>query len=149
MTSQQKTKPMESHTVAGKIDAVKHLFEQSITKAETLHSNYDKLKIISEEAMNKGERVRSKIQPAFGHLQLFFALIRAYTQGAYTSIDKKHIIQIIAGLIYFVSPVDAFPDFVPAFGFLDDAFILGLVASCTFDAVSAFKAQQSRASVQN
>jgi uncharacterized membrane protein YkvA (DUF1232 family) len=36
------------------------------------------------------------------------------------------MIAIIMGLLYFVSPIDFVPDFLPG-GLIDDAFVLGLI----------------------
>ncbi len=34
---------------------------------------------------------------------------------------------IIAAIVYFVSPIDLIPDFIPIVGYIDDVFIIGLV----------------------
>jgi uncharacterized membrane protein YkvA (DUF1232 family) len=34
---------------------------------------------------------------------------------------------VIAGLLYFISPVDLLPDFIPILGYVDDAFVISLV----------------------
>jgi uncharacterized membrane protein YkvA (DUF1232 family) len=34
---------------------------------------------------------------------------------------------VIAGLLYFISPVDFLPDFIPILGYVDDAFVISLV----------------------
>ncbi len=39
---------------------------------------------------------------------------------------KKSV--VVAGLIYFITPIDAIPDFIPVVGFLDD---LGIIAALT------------------
>lgn len=54
-------------------------------------------------------------------------LLKNYKNGTYRDVSGKSIIKIIAGLLYFVSPVDAIPDFIFGFGFIDDAFVIGFV----------------------
>ena len=66
-------------------------------------------------------------------------MINDYMDGKYLSISKKEIIPIIAAFVYFVSPVDVFPDYIPAFGYLDDAFVIGLVGSITKDTVDKYQ----------
>lgn len=34
---------------------------------------------------------------------------------------------ILAGLLYFISPVDLIPDFIPLLGYIDDAFVISAV----------------------
>jgi uncharacterized membrane protein YkvA (DUF1232 family) len=41
------------------------------------------------------------------------------------TIEWRHKAVIIACLLYFISPVDMVPDFIPGVGFIDDALILG------------------------
>jgi uncharacterized membrane protein YkvA (DUF1232 family) len=53
-------------------------------------------------------------------------LLRAYIQKDYQDIPWKSIILVIAGIIYFVSPFDLIPDFLPG-GFIDDSAILAFV----------------------
>lgn len=46
---------------------------------------------------------------------------------------------IIAGLAYFVSPIDAIPDFVPVAGYLDDAAVISWVLYQLADEVNAYR----------
>ncbi len=47
--------------------------------------------------------------------------------------DKDYQLQwssksiLLGGLIYFISPFDFFPDFIPLVGYIDDAFVVGTV----------------------
>ncbi|MBK6680592.1 MAG: DUF1232 domain-containing protein [Ignavibacteriales bacterium] len=34
---------------------------------------------------------------------------------------------VIAGLIYFISPIDAIPDIAPLFGYMDDMGVIGSI----------------------
>ena len=54
-------------------------------------------------------------------------LLKSYKNGTYRDVSGKSIVKIVAGLLYFVSPVDAIPDFIFGFGFIDDAFVIGFV----------------------
>ena len=130
---------MEAKRVEDKIEEVKKMFALSTEKAEELHSDFEKLRVIADEAIIKGERARISIQPAWKYIKLFYAMIRDYMDGRLSNISKKEIIPIIAAFVYFVSPVDVFPDYIPAFGYLDDAFIIGLVASITKETVEQYQ----------
>lgn len=76
----------------------------------------------SKAVQNKGDL--SKI---WDQLVLLFSLAKDYANGDYTAIPTRSIIAVFAGLLYFLSPFDVVPDFIPALGLIDDAFILGLV----------------------
>lgn len=61
-------------------------------------------------------------------------LIRAYSSGAYRQLPWKTFIRMIAVLIYFVSPIDILPDFLPIVGLTDDiALMLWLFSGITDD----------------
>ncbi|MNH38167.1 hypothetical protein D3C79_991600 [compost metagenome] len=47
---------------------------------------------------------------------------------------------IVAGLLYFVSPIDAIPDWLLGVGFLDDIAVLGWVLKTVADELGRFKA---------
>ena len=49
-------------------------------------------------------------------------LINSYIRKEYTAVPVGIIAAIIGVLIYFVSPIDLMPDFIPGIGLIDDAF---------------------------
>ena len=58
-------------------------------------------------------------------------LIRAWRDGSYTKVPWRSIIFATGALIYFVSPIDVIPDFIPFIGYVDD----GLVIAWTVNAI--------------
>lgn len=60
---------------------------------------------------------------------LMIRLVRAWLCGSYRNMSYKNMLIIVAGLLYFLSPIDLIPDFLGVFGFLDDVAILGFVLS--------------------
>lgn len=54
------------------------------------------------------------------------SLIRSYIRKEYTDIPMGTIIAIISALIYFVSPLDFFPDSIPFLGYFDDAAVVAV-----------------------
>lgn len=59
-------------------------------------------------------------------LKLMVSLVNDYRKGHYTAVPWKVVAAIVAALIYFVSPLDVLPDFIPFIGYLDDAFVIKL-----------------------
>ncbi|MGE8043465.1 YkvA family protein [Pseudomonas monteilii] len=81
--------------------------------------------------------------PKLGQLRhdvkLMQSLCLAWWRGEYRDISKKSIITIVAGLLYFVSPLDAIPDWLLGVGFLDDIAVLGWVIKTVGDELNKFK----------
>ena len=59
-----------------------------------------------------------------GDLQILTSLIKDWSSGTYTDVSKKTLLLTIAALLYFLSPLDAIPDFLGAVGFTDDAAVI-------------------------
>jgi uncharacterized membrane protein YkvA (DUF1232 family) len=68
-----------------------------------------------------------------GKMQAASRLIRMTVRREYSDVPWKSIVLITAGFVYFVSPADAIPDFIPMLGFTDDVAILTAI----FAAVSS------------
>lgn len=88
--------------------------------------------------------------PKLGQLRedvrLLQALCLAWWRGEYRAISPKALVTVVAGLLYFVSPLDAIPDWLVGVGFLDDIAVLGWVLKTVADELNRFKAwRDSRA----
>lgn len=95
------------------------------TKAEDYFNDKDKTKKLVDEAKKKAKN-KGPLEDLWENIQLLFGIISDWATGKYTEIPKGSIIAIIIGLLYFVSPIDLIPDFLPG-GLLDDAAVLALV----------------------
>lgn len=61
-------------------------------------------------------------------------MIKSYVSGDYKIIPWGSIVKMIAVLLYFVSPIDLIPDFIPVLGLTDDfALIMWLFSSLADD----------------
>jgi uncharacterized membrane protein YkvA (DUF1232 family) len=66
-------------------------------------------------------------------------MLNAWFKGEYKDIPKKTIVLIITALIYFISPIDLIPDWLPG-GFIDDAAVITWVLQSMSSDVQKFKA---------
>jgi len=56
-------------------------------------------------------------------------MVRAYASGVYKEIPWKSMVAMVAGLVYFLMPLDLVPDFIPFTGFIDDFTVIMLITN--------------------
>lgn len=74
------------------------------------------------------------------YTKTFGRMVSAYRSGRYNEIPQTKIILILAALVYFVSPIDLIPDFIPVFGLIDDLGVLVWVFNTLKHEIEKFKA---------
>ncbi|WP_409301760.1 YkvA family protein [Pseudomonas sp. KCJK8993] len=95
---------------------------------------------VASKGVFQGERL-GKVKE---DLRLLQALCLAYWRGEYRAISPKALLSVVAGLMYFLSPLDAIPDFLPLFGMLDDIAVLAWLMKTLGDELDAFRAWRNR-----
>lgn len=103
------------------------LFEQFKNKATKLLYDNDKLQKTLKRAYEKALENKGPISEVFHDLKLMLLLVKDYISGAYREIPYGSIIAAMAGILYFLSPIDFIPDFLLGIGLIDDVFVIGLV----------------------
>ena len=77
-------------------------------------------------------------------LQTLIYLLRDWNKGVYTDVPTKTILLVVAALLYFLSPLDAIPDFLGAIGFTDDAAVVLFVLSAIENEISHYRDWRSK-----
>ena len=114
-------------SIENNLQEVEQNFKNSKEEAEKLIEDKTKTNKKLDDAFKKASENKGKLEEVWNYLQLFFSISRDYINGTYREVPKGSIIAIIASLIYFLSPIDLIPDFIPGIGYIDDIFVLGLV----------------------
>lgn len=60
-------------------------------------------------------------------LALLQSLCLAWWRGEYRAVSNKALVSVVAGLLYFLSPLDLIPDFLLGVGLLDDVAVLAWI----------------------
>ncbi len=66
-------------------------------------------------------------------------MIKQSINGTYQDLPWKSLLAITAGLIYFVTPVDVIPDFIPISGLLDDVSVMWWIFQSFSRDIEAFE----------
>ncbi len=108
-------------------------------KAWEFIDNKAKTEGLLAEAVKKAQKNKSTLGDAWEKLQLFFQLIKAYSNGDYRKVSKSTIVLVIGAVLYFVSPLDVVPDFIVGLGILDDAAVIGFTLKKITKELEEFK----------
>ena len=93
-------------------------------------------------ALGKANARRSTqgvIDEIWDYLQVAARLVQAAVRGEYTGLSGKSLTLIVAAIIYYVSPIDIIPDFIPVVGLLDDATVLAFALRSIKGELDTFK----------
>ena len=100
---------------------LKALFGQVSKKLQTLSGSHKQINELLE------------------HVQLFLRMIKKSFSGEYSSFSNKTLLSLVFGLLYFVTPMDVVPDFIPLLGFSDDLSIIYFIIKNLKSDIEAFK----------
>jgi len=110
------------------MSTIKDIFGRSKEKAEEIADSEEKVEQLIDEASEKAEKAKNSLKKTWHQIDLFISLLKDYFSGEYPYISKRHVLVIMAGLIYFILPLDFSPDYIPGIGYIDDAFVLSVIA---------------------
>lgn len=98
-------------------------------KAREYAEDKEKTKKLLKDAVVKAENLDKSgpLNQLYERLMLLFGIVKDWSNGSYKDVPKGSIVMIIIGILYFLSPIDFIPDFIPVGGLVDDAFVVGLV----------------------
>ena len=105
------------------------LFTELKSKAFEYLKDPDKLRDLISNGARKADAAAGKgrLGNAWQSLLTLIRLLRAYAKGEYRNVPSQSLILIVAGVLYFVMPIDVIPDFIVGLGYLDDAAVLAWV----------------------
>lgn len=91
---------------------------------------------------------KKKIQSIQNDFIVLLEMLKAWVKGDYKEVPYMTVLLSTAAIIYFVNPLDAVPDMVPALGLLDDATVIGFVAASVREDIKNFKARSQNHTVE-
>lgn len=97
-------------------------FKKATGRAGRYASNGTRLFELAKKVLTKAQKggVKEGLAEAQVQIQLLVRLIRAYAAGEYRRLPWKSLLSVVGVLLYFVSPLDFIPDFLPIVGLTDD-----------------------------
>jgi len=78
-----------------------------------------------------------------GTIKTFIRMLRAFRSGTYTEMPWLTVLTIVGALIYFITPIDLLPDFIPVTGYVDDFSLILIVYNRFKGDIIAFQAWEN------
>lgn len=116
------------------------LFRILKKQAVTYLRDPQKLSRLVRKASDKAASIGRKkpLDQVWTSLMAFFRLIRAVVRREYTEMPWQRLVLIVAGVLYFLTPIDFIPDFILGVGYLDDVAVIAWVIKTVQSDLDAF-----------
>lgn len=121
----------------GRVDKAEKIFKESQE-----HVTEDDLKDCVKSAGDKIKEMEGNVPNALAegweNLKLLFGMLSDYWNNGYP-LPWGAVAAIVSALLYFVSPIDVIPDFIPFIGYIDDAAVIALCIAWLHEEIEDYK----------
>jgi uncharacterized membrane protein YkvA (DUF1232 family) len=119
-------------------------FRRATIDADAYAGDPKRLRKLVEDAVGKLNTIpRGPFGETWPYLLAMVRVVRDYQRGDYRDMSRPKLLIIIAAIIYFVSPFDVIPDWIPVLGHIDDAFVVSLALKSVRTELDTFMAWET------
>jgi len=119
-------------------------FRRATVEAEAYAGDPERLRKLLQDAVGKLNVIpRGPFGEAWPYLLAMLRVARDFQTGDYRDMPRPKLLIVIAAIIYFVSPFDVIPDYLPVLGHIDDAFVVGLALKSVRAELDTFMAWET------
>lgn len=115
------------------------LFDRFRRRAEREAEEPRRVEGLAHRAAGKLGRHRGALRGLREDVPTLVRLALAWARKDYRAVPWRSLVLVVGALLYFVSPLDAIPDFIPFAGLLDDAAVMGYVLRTVQREVERFR----------
>ena len=123
---------------------IQRFYPATAEKIQSIIESNVLLEKLSTSAYNKLESTIQKYADIATRLKIVIRMLQAWKNKYYDEISYVTLFLSVAILLYFVSPIDLFPDFIPIIGGLDDVILLGYLIKILDKEIEKFLAWESK-----
>jgi uncharacterized membrane protein YkvA (DUF1232 family) len=126
-------------------------FSKALGKAGRLSKSRAALLMLVQQVLQKSNQkgMRNSLNEAMSQVQLLVRMVKSYASGDYRGIASSSFVKVVASLIYFVSPIDLIPDFLPIIGLADDLALLAWLFKTLDNEIQKFNVWEKQKQVIN
>lgn len=117
-------------------------FQNAVKKAVEVVSDKEKMSNLIDQTQSKlkdTEFLKSAMGQFIEKVMTMIRLVKASISGAYKNLPLRSLVLVIAGLLYFVMPIDFIPDFLPGIGYVDDISVIIAIFKSISGDIRAFE----------
>ncbi|PIB34377.1 hypothetical protein BFP72_02530 [Reichenbachiella sp. 5M10] len=122
------------------------VFKKYKAKAENLLKDNDRVNGLMQVTADKLRGIvasNEKLKDLVEKIQVFLRMVKAQFTGQYRELPWRTVLLLAAAMLYFVTPLDMIPDFVPALGLTDDLAIVFWVYNSLKEDIERFRDWES------
>ena len=116
-----------------------NIFRTMVDDAEQYREHPAEADALARRAEERAKHHHGPLRRIWDELTTFIRMVHSWSRGQYRKAPWRSMAFVLGALLYFVSPIDAIPDFIPLVGFVDDAFVIALVMRAIRKDVKAFR----------
>lgn len=132
-------KSKRSRVLTSLVDPIWNLLQSSIRKANEVAERKGEVRKLIQEVLEKMIVNDRALRSILNDLETIVRLISAWANRKYNIIPMRTIILIIAGLLYFLNPIDIIPDVLPFIGYTDDVAVIAFIIKSIGDDLDNFR----------
>lgn len=113
-----------------------------MSKAKDTISSNERVQKLLEAGKKRLDEIASNSedkQSFINQIQMIIRMIKAHFTGEYKSFSMQSMLLLVFALVYFITPFDLLPDFIPALGFTDDISIVLFIFKSIKGDIEEFK----------
>ena len=121
-------------------------YTKTLKKAKSVLDNPRRVSKLIETSRKKISNLdlgEEEFKGILGTIKTFIRMLRAFRSGTYTEIPWLTVLAVVGALIYFITPIDLLPDFIPVTGYLDDFSLILIVYNRFKGDIIAFQAWEN------